>query len=129
MKLIVTVSITTAMVVHAVLGCCAHHEHQAVTLHDGLNVQHACHAHHEHQGESEEGPSVPVDCDEENCVFVTSKHNSYHTVDWAGFCILATVMPLQDHGFQQAAFTRIVPEDAPSPAGPARHVWQCVWVI
>jgi hypothetical protein len=129
MKLIVTLSITAIMTVHAVLGCCSHHEHHSAALPEGLNSHHACHDHHDHSCRPQDSPAAPQDCDEENCIFFASKHNTFQSLDLEGFCSALANSTLPELHFQGASFLRIAPADAIHPAGPALHIWQCVWVI
>lgn len=66
---IITILTTAAVALHAMLGCCAHHDHSCCESH-GLTavVQHAddhCahdHGHHHHDEEKSSGEDVGNDC-------------------------------------------------------------------
>lgn len=66
---LLTYSTMTAVVLHALLGCCVHHAHAACTHNHGddwviMEVPHVvglCHVGHDHDGHSDEDHSAPCE--------------------------------------------------------------------
>jgi hypothetical protein len=129
MQLLVTLSISVALAVHAVLGCCAHHEHPVVAEYESLDTHQPCHCSGHHATDSEENSGSPPDCDEENCVFVSCQHSDFPTIDWAGLSCQSTISTLADLSDDHPGYSQFVCEDGPYLGGPPQRIWQCVWVI
>ena len=90
---IITILTTTAVALHAMLGCCAHHDHSCdshalvtETVAVGESESHCPFHHHhddesttpdedsdDHDGHQHDGPHD--DCDEPNCSFVSVQPN------------------------------------------------------
>ena len=65
---IITILTTAAVALHAMLGCCAHHDHSCQSHESGLAVvvqdadDHSSHGHHHHDEEKSSGEDVGNDC-------------------------------------------------------------------
>jgi hypothetical protein len=130
MQTLVTLLLSVIMTAHAVLGCCAHHEHRNAMSHKALDAQHTCHCSDHQSTGSEKRPDAPQDCDEENCVFVASKHSDSQAIDWMSlFSLVAFSYSLNHLGDVDSEFIHLASEYVPYHEGSTLRVWQCVWVI
>jgi hypothetical protein len=129
MQSLMALLISVAMAVHAILGCCAHHEHPRGAEHTAIESHQFCHCSSHHTNGSEEKPVAPQDCDETNCVFVASKHSDSQAIDGHSLFSLTATLSFLDLGVQHHDFLRDTLDDVPYHEGTALRVWQCVWKI
>jgi hypothetical protein len=76
MRSIVTLATAAAVVLHALLGCCAHHAHAVEASEDQPTSRICSHAHHDHEhgpvseqpGPTDSDPETP--CGDAECAFL-----------------------------------------------------------